>query len=64
MSRPEGEIAPGEGVKSPPGEGEDARGRLFWARILACGFVFGGLLVLSGVIVCGIYLLVWAARRG
>jgi hypothetical protein len=42
----------------------EARGRRFWARILACSVVFGGLLVLSGVIVCAIYLLVWAARRG
>ena len=42
----------------------EARGRRFWARLLACSVVFGGLLVLSGVIVCTIYLLVWAARRG
>jgi hypothetical protein len=42
----------------------EARGRRFWARILACGVVFGGLFVLSGVIVGAIYLLVWACRRG
>lgn len=47
-----------------PGEGgQDARGRVFWARTLACTFVFGGLFVLSGVLVGGVYLLVWVLRH-
>lgn len=44
-------------------DGQGARGRRFWARILACGAVFGCLFLLSGVVFCVVYALVWLSRR-
>jgi hypothetical protein len=56
-------MIPPASAGGPEGDEEDARGRLFWARILAFGFVFGGLFVLSGVLVGGLYLFVWVLRH-
>ena len=35
-----------------------------WGRILARVAVFGGLFVLSGVVFCAVYALVWLSCRG
>lgn len=43
--------------------GEDRRGRRFWARILAGAVVFGCLFLLSGGVFCAVYVLVWLSRR-
>lgn len=44
-------------------DGQNGRGRRFWARILAGTVVFGCLFVLSGVVFGAVYLLVWLSRR-
>lgn len=44
-------------------DGQDARGRRFWARILAGAAVFGCLFLLSGVVFCAVYALVWLSKH-
>ena len=44
-------------------DGEDRRGRRFWARILACGTLLGCLFLLSAGVFCAIYALVWLSKH-